>query len=349
MGGLSYARFPSFGLAVLCAACAEPEADLGAAAANAPIAVVTAAAAIRPMAIEIEAVGTTRANESVQVTSKASNVVTAIHFTDSQVVSRGDVLAEMDDAQAQAALAEAEASLSDSESQYNRTRDLVTRELLSQAELDTVEAQLKADRARVAAARAGLEDTIVRAAFDGRTGFRQVSVGSFVSPGTPITTLDDTSIIKLDFTVSENFLFMLRPGLVVSASSAGLPDRAFTGRVTNIESRVDPVTRSITVRAEIPNPEETLRQGMFMTVKLDGEPEPALLVPEGAIVPEQGRTYVFVVRDAVAEQREVRTGKRRPGEVQIVEGLAEGDRVVVEGTQNVRDGSPVEDVSDASS
>jgi membrane fusion protein (multidrug efflux system) len=349
MGGLRYARFPSFGLAVLCAACAEPEADLGAAAENAPIAVVTAAAAIRPMAIEIEAVGTTRANESVQVTSKASNVVTAIHFTDSQVVSRGDVLAEMDDAQAQAALAEAEASLSDSESQYNRTRDLVTRELLSQAELDTVEAQLKADRARVAAARAGLEDTIVRAAFDGRTGFRQVSVGSFVSPGTPITTLDDTSIIKLDFTVSENFLFMLKPGLVVSASSAGLPDRAFTGRVTNIESRVDPVTRSITVRAEIPNPEETLRQGMFMTVKLDGEPEPALLVPEGAIVPEQGRTYVFVVRDAVAEQREVRTGKRRPGEVQIVEGLAEGDRVVVEGTQNVRDGSPVEDVSDASS
>jgi membrane fusion protein (multidrug efflux system) len=349
MGGLRYARFPGFGLAVLCAACAEPETDLGEAAANAPIAVVTAEAAIHPMAIEIEAVGTTRANESVQVTSKASNVVTAIRFTDSQVVSRGDVLAEMDDAQAQAALAEAEASLSDSESQYNRTRDLVTRELLSQAELDTVEAQLKADRARVAAARAGLEDTIVRAAFDGRTGFRQVSVGSFVSPGTPITTLDDTSIIKLDFTVSENFLFMLRPGLVVSASSAGLPDRAFTGRVTNIESRVDPVTRSITVRAEIPNPDETLRQGMFMTVKLEGEPEPALLVPEGAIVPEQGRAYVFVVRDGIAEQREVRTGKRRPGEVQIVEGLAEGERVVVEGTQNVRDGSVVEDVTDASS
>jgi membrane fusion protein (multidrug efflux system) len=109
------------------------------------------------------------------------------------------------------------------------------------------------------------------------------------------------------------------------------------------------VTRSITVRAEIPNPDETLRQGMFMTVKLEGEPEPALLVPEGAIVPEQGRAYVFVVRDGIAEQREVRTGKRRPGEVQIVEGLAEGERVVVEGTQNVRDGSVVEDVTDASS
>jgi membrane fusion protein (multidrug efflux system) len=336
-------------IGLVSAACAEREADRGRAAASAPVAVVTAAAVIQPMAIEVEAVGTTRANESVQVTSKASNVVTAIRFTDSQVVSRGAVLAEMDDAQAQAALAEAEASLSDSESQYNRTRDLVSRELLSQAELDTVEAQLKADRARVAAARASLEDTIVRAAFDGRTGFRQVSVGSFVSPGTPITTLDDTSIIKLDFTVSENFLFMLRPGLAVSASSAGLPTRAFTGRVTNIESRVDPVTRSITVRAEIPNPDDTLRQGMFMTVKLEGEPEPALLVPEGALVPEQGRTYVFVVRDDAAERREVRIGRRRPGEVQVVEGLAEGERVIVEGTQNVRDGSVVEDVTDASS
>jgi membrane fusion protein (multidrug efflux system) len=88
---------------------------------------------------------------------------------------------------------------------------------------------------------------------------------------------------------------------------------------------------------------------MFMTVKLEGEPESALLVPEGAIVPEQGRVFVFVVRDDVAERREVRTGKRRPGEVEIVDGLAEGDRVIVEGTQNVRDGSVVEDVTDASS
>jgi membrane fusion protein (multidrug efflux system) len=301
------------------------------------------------MAIEIEAVGTTRANESVQVTSKASNVVRAIRFTDSQQVARGEVLAEMDSAQAEAALAEAEARLADSESQFNRTRDLVARELLSKAELDQVQAQLRADQARVAAARAGLEDTVIRAAFDGRTGFRQVSVGSFVSPGTLITTLDDTSIIKLDFTVPENYLFMLKPGLSVSASSAGLPDRTFVGRVTNIESRVDPVTRSITVRAEIPNPDDTLRQGMFMTVKLEGEPAPALLVPEGAIVPEQGRTYVFVVRDDTAKKREVRIGKRRPGEVEIVDGLADDDRVIVEGTQNVRDGSVVEDVADASS
>jgi len=333
------------GLLLLCAACSDSEVDSRTPPANAPVAVVTAAATIQPMGIEIEAVGTTRANESVQVTSKASNVVTAIRFNDGDEVSRGEVLVEMDDAQAQAALAEAQAGLADSQSQYNRSRDLVTQEALSQADLDQIEAQLKADQARVAAAQASLDDTVIRAAFDGRTGFRHVSVGSFVSPGTLITTLDDTSIMKLDFTVPENFLFMLRRGLSVSASSVGLPNRPFTGEVTNIESRVDPVTRSITVRAEIPNADGALRQGMFMTVRLEGEAEPTLLVPEGAIVPEQGHIYVFAVRNNIAERREVRIGKRRPGEVEIVDGLAENDRVVVEGTQNVRDGSVVAEVA----
>src|SRR5690606_33760569 len=99
-------------------------------------------------------------------------------------------------------------------------------------------------------------------------------------PGTPITTLDDTSLIKLDFTVPETYLFVLRRGLPVVASTTGLPGRKFAGQVTNIDSRVDPVTRSIVVRAEIPNPEGLLRAGMFMTVNLQGDVVPTLLVPE---------------------------------------------------------------------
>jgi membrane fusion protein (multidrug efflux system) len=209
------------------------------------------------------------------------------------------------------------------------------------ADLEQVEASLKADEARVAAARARLDDTVIRASFRGQTGFRHVSVGSFVSPGTLITTLDDTSVIKLDFTVPETYLFVLRRGLPVAASATGLPDRTFTGEVTNIDSRVDPITRSITVRADLPNPDGILRQGMFMTVALRADVEPTLLVPEAAIVPERGHTYVFLVRDGVVERREVRTGKRRPGDVEIVSGIAERDRVVVDGTQNVREGSRV--------
>jgi membrane fusion protein (multidrug efflux system) len=186
---------------------------------------------------------------------------------------------------------------------------------------------------------------VIRAAFSGQTGFRHVSVGSFVSPGTAITTLDDISVIKLDFTVPETYLFVLRRGLPVTAAATGLPDREFTGVVTNMDSRVDPVTRSVTVRAELDNPDGVLRQGMFMTVALQGEVSPTLVVPEEAIVPERGRAYVFVVKDNVVQRREVHTGKRRPGFVEIVSGVAEHERVVVDGTQSVRDGSQVQDVS----
>jgi membrane fusion protein (multidrug efflux system) len=296
------------------------------------------------MGIEIEAVGTAEANQSVQITSKASNVVTALRFDEGARVEQGDVLAEMDDAQAKAELAEAEAALVDSRGQYNRSRDLAKRQAVSMADLDRVEATLKADEARVAAARAKLADTVVRAAFGGRTGFRQVSVGSFVSPGTPITTLDDTSIIKLDFTVPETYLYVLKRGLAVTAASTGLPGRIFKGTVTTLESRIDPVTRSIKVRAEIPNSDGALLPGMFMTVKLQGDVVPTLLVPEEAIVPEQGLAYVFVVHDHIVERRRVRTGKRRPGQVEIVDGLEENETVVIEGSQNVRDGTVVQEI-----
>jgi membrane fusion protein (multidrug efflux system) len=163
-----------------------------------------------------------------------------------------------------------------------------------------------------------------------------------------ITTLDDTSLIKLDFTVPETYLFVLRRGLPITARATGLPDRTFTGVVANMDSRVDPVTRSVLVRAELPNLDGVLRQGMFMTVALQGEVVPTLLVPEEAIVPERGHTYVFVVRNNVVERREVRIGKRRPGFVEIVSGVAENERVVVDGTQNVRDGSVVEEIGGAS-
>ncbi len=338
-------RSISLAIAVLlvCAACSKPEAASRGPASNAPVVVVTAAARVEPMGIEIEAVGTTLANESIQVTTKAPNTITAIRFAEGAAVQKGAVLVEMEDAEEQAALAEAQAALVDSQSQYNRSRDLLARQALSVAELDQLEATLKANQARVAAAQARVDDTVIRAPFAGTTGFRQVSVGSYVGAGTLITTLDDTSVIKLDFTVPETFLFVIRRGLPVEAASGGLPDRTFTGQVTNLDSRVDPVTRTIAVRAELQNRDNLLRQGMFMTVTLQGEMAPALLVPEEAIVPEQGRTYVFVVHDNTVARREVHTGKRRPGDVEIVEGLQENERVVIEGTQHVRDGTAVEE------
>jgi membrane fusion protein (multidrug efflux system) len=329
---------------MLGAACSGPDASNGEGpAADERVSVVTAVAVMKPLGLQIEAVGTAHANESVEVTSKASNTVTAIRFEEGERVRRGAVLVELDGAEARAALAEAEAALAESQNQFNRSRDLYTRQALSISQLDLLEATLKGNLARVDIAKARLDDTVIRASFDGRTGFRRVSVGSLVNPGSVITTLDDTSIINLDFTVPEIHLYAVTRGLPVIARTAGLPGREFRGKVTNLDSRVDPVTRSIIVRAEIPNQDAVLRPGMFMTVTLQGEVAPALLVPEAAIVPEQGKTYVFVVRDGVVDQRAVQLGKRRPGEVEVVAGLAENEHVVVEGTQNIRDGSSVQE------
>ena len=345
------AALASVALALLGSGCTEsaPEARGAAAPAPTAIPVITRAAHVEPMGIEIEAVGTTQANESVEVTSKASNTITAIRFQEGEVVERGEVLVEMDASQVRANLAEAQAALARSKSQYDRSRDLESRQAMAVADLEQVEASLRADEARVAAAQARLDDTVIRASFSGRTGFRKVSVGSYVSAGTIITTLDDTSIIKLDFTVPETYLFVLERGLPVKAAATGLPDRTFDGVVTNMDSRVDPVTRSVIVRAELATPDGLLRQGMFMTVALRGEVSPTLLVPEEALVPERGHAYLFVVKDNVVERREVHTGKRRPGFVEIVNGVAEHERVVVDGTQNVRDGSVVQETSPSGS
>jgi len=306
-----------------------------------PVGVVTASATNGSVGLEIEAIGNAGANESAEITSKTVNTVVAIRFKEGQPVKRGAILVEFDGAQARADLAAAEAALAESRSQYNRSQELLHTKVLSQSQMDQLEATLKTNEARVASARARLEDTIIRAPFDGRIGFRRISVGSLVNPGTVISTLDDTSVMKLDFTVPQSYMFGLQPGLEITAQIAGVPNKSFKGRITTLDSRVDPVTRSIVVRAEIPNADGTLKPGMFMTAKISTAPVQAVLVPEGAIVPEQGKTFVFVVKGGVASKREVTLGRRRPGEVQITVGLENGERVVVEGTQKIRDGATV--------
>jgi membrane fusion protein (multidrug efflux system) len=251
------------------------------------------------------------------------------------------MLVELDGVQARADLAVAEAVLAESRSQYQRSRELYSTKVLSDSQIEQIESTFKANEARVASARSRVSDTVIRAPFDGRTGLRRISVGSLISPGTVITTLDDTSTIKLDFTIPETFLAVVTPGLEITAGSVAYPEARFDGRVASVDSRVDPATRSVTVRAVLPNPEGLLKPGMFLTVRLSRGAIDALLVPEHALVPEQGDVFVFVVNDGSAEKRRVRIGERRVGDVQVVEGLVAGELVVTEGTQKLRDGAPV--------
>lgn len=308
------------------------------------VGVVTAEAKLGDLGLEIEAIGNAVANESTEITSKTVNTVTAIHFTEGQFVKKGTVLVEFDSIPARADLAGAEASLAESRSQFTRSRELFTTQALSQSQLDQLEATLKTNEAKVAVAKAKVEDTIIRAPFNGRMGFRRISVGGLVNPGTVISTLDDTSVMKLDFTVPQAYMFALQPGLQIAAQIAGVPNQTFTGKVTTLDSRVDPVTRSIVIRAELPNQKAILKPGMFMTARISAQSAQGLMVPEGAIVPEQGMTFVFVVKEGVVAKREVILGRRKPGQVQVTQGLALGERVVVEGTQKVRDGIQVVEV-----
>lgn len=308
---------------------------------QAAVAVVAVPAQTRKLAFELEALGTARASESVEITAKVANQVTAVRFEEGRQVRRGEVLVELDGAQARADLAVAEAALAESRNQYQRSQELYTTKVLSDSQIEQIEATFKANEARVAAARARLGDTVIRAPFAGRVGLRRVSVGSLISPGTVITTLDDTSTIKLDFTIPETFLSSVEPGLEITSRSVAYPDADFGGRVSSVDTRLDPATRSVTVRALLPNPSGLLKPGMFLTVRLSRGAADALMVPEEALVPEQGNVFVYVVKGEVAEKRRVRMGQRRVGEVQVLEGLADGELVVTEGTQKLRDGAAV--------
>ena len=310
------------------------------------VAVVTAAVRAERLASQLNALGTARANEAVEVTSKASNIVTTVRFRDGERVQKGQVLVELDGAQARADLAAAEAARSDSASQVKRSRELLETKVVSDAQFEQLEATLKANQARVDAARSRVDDTVIRAPFTGRVGLRRVSVGSLVNPGTTITTLDDSSVIKVDFAVPENFLASLREGLKVLATAAAFPDREFAGTVAGVDSRVDPVSRSVTVRAVVPNPDSALKPGMFLNVRLARDERDALMIPEAALMPEQSRQFLYVVEDGRALRREVRIGRRQPGQVEVIAGLKPGERVVVEGTQKVREGAAVRELEE---
>ena len=312
--------------------------------------VVVAEAAIKPFPLAAEALGNARANEAVEIRPEITAAVVAIRFEEGESVARGEVLLELENSEPLAQLAAARAALVDSESQYRRASELFKSRVVSESQLEQLEAQRDADRAAVNAAESRLAHTVIRAPFDGQLGLRRVSLGSIVSPGTVITTLDDISSIKLDFNVPEVFLARLERGLTVTAHSAAWPDVTFEGEVSSVDTRVDPVSRTVMVRALLPNREGRLRPGMFLTVTLLKEDVQALMVPEQAIVPERSRQFVLLVEpDGRVARREVRTGRRRPGEVEILEGLDPGDRVIVEGTQKARPGQPVEIIGEAAS
>lgn len=299
---------------------------------------------LEPFADGIEALGTLRANEAVVLSATVTDTVRAVHFEDSQRVKKGDVLVEILDDEEHALLQQARTAAAEAQRQYERVKSLAATNLATAALLDErrqaydfAQAQLKATESRLA-------DRVIIAPFDGVVGLRNISAGTLVTPGTPLTTLDDDSVMKLDISIPAVFLNAVQPGLTVLARTRERTGE-FAGRVSAIDSRIDPATRSITVRALINNPERVLRPGMLMTVDLQMAESMSLLLPEEALLQEGYRSFVYRInRDSepvTVTKHEVKTGPRRPGSIVITAGLNPGDQVVTHGVLRLRDGFPV--------
>lgn len=304
-----------------------------------------------------EAVGTVRAFESIVVTARAPGTVQAITFEEGARVKAGDELVRLDADERRADIEQAVAEMRRAMAQRDETRVKLERATALRrtgagteaqvadlsAQLATLESAIASAGARRKAAEARLDDLTVRAPFAGRLGSRSVSVGAYVSPGTRITTLDDLSRVRLDFSVPENLLATLKIGRTVRALSAAFGDRMFEGRVALIDPRVDPVTRTAKLTAEFPNGDEALRPGMFLSVALEvTNKTEAVVVPEEAIVGEGLRHLVFVVKDdKTIDRRVVRIGQRQNLAVEILDGVKPGETIVVRGVQRVRPGLTV--------
>jgi len=309
--------------------------------------VILSEARVAEVADRVEALGTLRANESVTITASVTETLSAIHFEDGQQVAAGEVLVEMTSREQHARLEEAQARLAEAEQQYQRVKSLEATGSASASLLDERRRDLRAARATLAAIESQLADRLIKAPFAGVVGLRNISLGALVEPGDVITTLDDDRSMKLDFPVPSLFLPSLRPGLAIEARSPALGDRGFDGEVSSVASRVDPVTRTVQVRARIENPERELRPGLLMQVELLRDPRAAVLVPEAAILQRGAEHAVLVVEEGadgeeIARRRTVQVGLRRPGEVEILAGLSAGERVITHGADKARPGQPVQ-------
>lgn len=307
--------------------------------------VFVAEVVMKPYVDTIEALGTLQANEHVSLAATVTETVTAIHFEDNQRVKKGDLLIVLDSREEIAELAEEEATLAEAKRQLQRLEPLAAKGAASQASLDESRLAVETAQARIRAIESRINLRRIRAPFDGVTGLRNVSVGALVENDREITSIDDDSVMKLDFSVSSRYLMALRTGLAVSATSTAFGEKRFEGTISAIDSRVDPVTRAVTVRARIANLDRTLKPGLLMQVEVEANPRESLVIPEQCIIASGNENYVLVVvqrgKMTTVERRKVTIGTRSRGEVEILDGVVAHEQVISHGLMKAKPGKPI--------
>jgi membrane fusion protein (multidrug efflux system) len=305
--------------------------------------VVVEATEVQPADIQdaITAIGTLRSAESVVMKSEISGRIAVISFSDGSRVAKGDTLITFDASIQEAQVNQAKAERDLAAAKLKRTQDLFDKKFLSAAALDDARASEQIAQAKLTLAQATLGKMSLRAPFSGVIGIRQVSVGDYIKEGADLVNIEDTSSMKVDFRVPEQASGRLRVGQVVGLQSDAFAGQSFPAIVTAVDSAVDPLGRSLLMRAELRDVSQRLKPGMFMRVTLVLETRKnALTIPEESIVTQQGRLLVFKVVDGKAVSTPVVTGLRVTNKdkavVEVVKGLAAGDVVVTAGQIKIR-------------
>lgn len=296
----------------------------------------------RQIAQTVEAVGTTRARQSIQIEPETDGRVAEIYIQAGTQVDQGAVLVKLDDRVARADLAEASARLTEQQQILARIERLRSTNAVALATLEEATARLAEAEAQLERARQGLADRTITAPFSGVVGLPEVDIGAQLEQGDMIARLDDLSEVELEFALPETLYAQVRPDLAIEARAAAFPDRLFSGLIVAVDSRIDPVSRSFRARAVIPNPDGVLPAGMFMSLTLTLSEHERLTVPEEALIFEAAQVFVFRIgSDGIARKAEVKTGLRRDGHVTVHAGLNPGDSVAVRGHQRLADGMAV--------
>ncbi len=293
----------------------------------------------------IEAVGTLYPKERVDLSVNVADRVTGVYFQDGERVRRGQTLLVQAQTEQLAEIEGAEATVREAQKVVDRMAPLVEEGVVSGLEFDQAQRDLQVAQSTLVSVQARQKNRILVAPFSGILGFRQVSSGAFLAPGDPVATLVDDSQMFLDLAIPDIWLANITPGLEVSAVSPSLPNDLFEGKLVSIDNEIDPETRSLRVRALVPNPDQKLKAGLFMSVTLLAKPRQTLSVTESAIEPLGSKSFVYLAEkrgeQVFAKRVEVEIGARFDGRVEILAGLSEGDTIISEGLIGVRDGRPV--------
>lgn len=291
----------------------------------------------------IDAVGTAFANEQVTLAAPVMQRLVRINFQDGGFVRAGQVIATLAQGQEAAQLRNAQAVAREAEQQLDRVQALKSRGFATKAAVDTQVALAASANAQAAEARASINDRVIRAPFSGWVSLRNISEGAVVQAGTEIAVISDLSRIKLDFPVPETLLGALRVGQRIDAKAAAYPDRIFSGEISSIDPTVDPATRSVKVRALLPNPDRLLKPGMLLTVGVRSAERRSLAVPELAVVGQGNERFVYVLQaDNKVRRVGIRAGVRQDGLIEVLDGLQPGTRIVTEGVVKLSDGMTVQ-------